>query len=427
MDRTQKRDVDAAADSRRLAGQSHSSRIPGGFRTIVIAAAIAIVGLVVWLIQPAPQRNLNRFAGPNQALPVGVAKAELSDITLTMNALGTVTPLATVTIKPQVSGQLLKINFTEGQMVQGGDVLAQIDPRPYQAALDQVKGQLARDEAQLANAKTDLARYQTLIAQNSIAQQQVDTQSALVRQVEATVKTDQANIEAAQINLNYSTIRSPITGRVGLRQVDLGNLLTAGQATGIAVVTQLQPISVVFTVPEDSIGDIMAEVNGKATLLADAYDRGQTMKLAAGKLSTVDNQIDTTTGTVKLRATFDNAKEELFPNQFVNIRLFVKTLHDQLVVPSAAVQRGASGTFVYVVSDDHTANMRPVTLGQTQDDRVAITMGLKPGETVVIDGADRLREGAKVLLPGEEPQPAAAPQQGRGQGPGRRAAGRRGG
>src|SRR5258706_6558220 len=429
--RTNRPELKTAEDP--LAGGSRVSgvrRSSGLTRLVVIAVAIAIAGLIVWKLQPVPQRNPNRFGGANQAMPVGVATAMSGDIDVSINALGNVSPLATVSVKPQVSGQLIKIAFTEGELVRAGQVLAQIDPRPFQAALDQANGQLARDEAQLANAQVDLNRYQMLITQNSIAQQQVDSQAALVRQDQAIIKTDQANVETAQINLGYATIASPIDGRVGLRQVDIGNLVTAGQSTGISVVTQLQPSSVPFTWPEDGMGDIMAGVNDKAGLTADAYDRAQTKKLATGKLSTVDNQIDTATGSVKMRAVFDNSKGELFPNQFVNIRLFVKTLHDQIIVPSAAVQRGTSGTFVYVVDEDLTVNMRPVSVGETEENRVAITNGLKAGEMVVIDGADRLREGAKVALPGQEPPAAATPRpargQGNGQGQGQRGAGRGG-
>lgn len=404
--------------------------VPGGLRTVVIGTAVLLIAVLVWAIRPSPtQPNPNRL-GPNQAMPVGVATAALGDVNVTLNELGTVTPIATVTVKPQVGGQLVKIDFVEGQIVQAGQTLVEIDPKPYQAALDQAQGQLARDQAQFANAQVDLKRYQTLVAQNSIAQQQLDTQAALVRQLQGTIKADQANVEAAQINLNYATIKSPVTGRVGLRQVDLGNLLTAGQANGIVVVTQLQPISVVFSVPEDNIGDIMDRVRQGAVLTADAYDRAQTKKLATGKLSTLDNQIDTTTGTVKLRASFDNSGGELFPNQFVNIRLLVNTLHNQIVVPSAAVQRGAQGTYVYLVNPDHTVSMRTVSLGQTDNDRVAIPRGLMAGDTVVVDGADRLREGAHVLLPGEQ-APAIAANQGQSpnanRGGGRRGGGRRGG
>ena len=403
-------------------------------KTVVIGTAVLLVALLVWEIKPAPnagRANNPFFAGRNAPTPVGIAKAALGDIDVTLNALGTVTPLATVTVKPQVGGQLIKINFQEGQTVRAGQTLAEIDPRPYQAVLDQVQGQLARDQAQLANAQVDLNRYQTLQSQNSIAQQQVDTQAALVRQLQGTVKSDQANVETATINLDYASVKSPITGRVGLRQVDLGNVLIAGQATGIVVVTQLQPISVVFSVPEDSIDQIMGRVRQGAQLKAEAYDRAQTHLIATGTLSTVDNQIDTTTGTVKLRAVFENPDNVLFPNQFVNIHLLVDTLHNQIVVPVAAIQRGASGTFVYVVNPDHTVSMRTVTLGQTNADRVAIAQGLMAGDTVVVDGADRLRDGARVILPGE-PLPNATnqpPQGAAGAAPGRggRGRGRRGG
>jgi multidrug efflux system membrane fusion protein len=262
-----------------------------------------------------------------------------------------------------------------------------------------------------------------LVAQNSIAEQQLDTQKALVGQLGGTIKADEASVEAATVNLNYTNVKSPVTGRVGLRQVDLGNLVTAGQATPLVVVTQMQPMSVVFTVPEDNIGQIMGRLQDGAKLKADAYDRAQVTKIASGTLSTADNEIDPTTGTVKLRAMFDNSKEELFPNQFVNIRLQVDTLHNQIVVPTAAIERGASGTFVYLVDTQaHTVSMRPVKLGQSDGDHVAIASGVNAGDTVVVDGADRLRDGARVLLPGEAlPPPGVANQQGGNQ------AGRRGG
>lgn len=404
--------------------------VPGGMKTIVIAVAAGLVALLVWAIKPAPNAgrpNNPFFAGRNAPVPVGIAKASLGDIDVTLDALGTVTPLATVTVKPQVGGQLVKINFQEGQLVKAGQVLAEIDPRPYQATLDQAQGTLARDQAQLANAQVDLNRYQTLINQNSIAQQQVDTQAALVRQLQGTVKSDEANVESARINLDYSSIKSPIAGRVGLRQVDIGNVVIAGQSTGVVVVTQIQPISVVFPVPEDSIGPIMSRLRSGAKLPVQAFDRAQTRMIEAGTLATLDNIIDTTTGTVKLRALFDNPDFTLFPNQFVNIRLLVDTLHNQVVAPVAAVQRGASGTFVYVVNPDRTVSMRAVTLGVTNDDRVAIASGLKDGDTLVVDGADRLRDGAHIILPGEAgstvaTQPAAGPQ-----GRGGRRGGRRGG
>ena len=385
-------------------------------KTVVIGLAVLIVAALVYEIRPntTPARRNPFFNGANAPMPVGIAKAALGDVDINLNELGTVTPLATVSVRPQVGGYLVKINFTEGQVVHAGDTLAEIDPRPYQATLDQAQGQLARDQAQLANAQLDLKRYETLVAQNSIAEQQLDTQKALVGQLQGTIKSDQASVEAATVNLNYTTVKSPVTGRVGLRQVDLGNLVTAGQATPLVVVTQMQPMSVVFTVPEDNIAQIMGRVQGGAKLKADAYDRAQVTKIATGTVSTVDNEIDPTTGTVKLRAMFDNSKEELFPAQFVNIRLLVDTLHDQVVVPTAAIARGAEGTFVYLVdTQSHRVSMQPVTLGQTDGDHVAIAKGLKAGDTVVVDGADRLRDGARVVLPGEAlPPPGAANQQG---------------
>jgi len=379
-------------------------RLPGGERTMWIGGTVILVVLFIWAIKPGANDDRDQF-GRGGPTPVGVAKVEATDIAVAMNALGTVTPLATVTVKPQVSGTLMRLNFTEGQMVTAGEVLAEIDPRTYQAALNQANGQLLRDQAQLANARLDLQRYRTLLSQNSIARQQVDTQAATVRQAEATVQADQAVVETAAINLGYTKIVSPVGGRVGLRQVDIGNIVDAS-TSGIVVVTQLQPISVLFSVPEDSIDAIMDRVKAGAILAVEAYDRGQTKKLATGTLSTVDNQIDTTTGTVKLRAMFDNAHDDLFPNQFVNVRLLVSTLHKQTAVPSAAIQRGTSGTFVFAVNVDNTVSMRPVSLGPTDGDKIAITRGLKPGETVVVDGADRLRDGAEVILPGK---PAAAP------------------
>jgi len=398
--------------------------IPGGMKTVVVGLAALVVAAVVYEIRPntTPARN-PFFNGANAPVPVGVAKATLGDVDINLNELGTVTPLATVSVRPQVGGYLVKVNFTEGQVVHAGDTLAQIDPRPYQATLDQVQGQLARDQAQLTDAQLDLKRYQTLVAQNSIASQQLDTQAALVGQLQGTIKSDQANIESATVNLNYTDIKSPVTGRAGLRQVDLGNLLTAGQTTPVVVVTQMQPMSVVFTVPEDNIGQILARVRAGAKLKADAYDRAQVTKIATGSLSTIDNEVDPTTGTIKLRAMFDNSKDELFPDQFVNIRLLVDTLHNQIVVPTAAIERGASGTFVYAVdTQTHRVSMHPVKLGQTDGDHVAIASGLNAGDTVVVDGADRLRDGARILLPGEGlPPPGAANPQGGDQ------AGRRGG
>jgi membrane fusion protein, multidrug efflux system len=383
-----------------------SSDNPRLSRVVWIALGLAILGLVIWAIYPKPAVN-NRF---NQgAQPVGVATATNAPIHVTLNALGTVTPLATAAVRPQVGGLLTKLYFTEGQMVKAGDLLAQIDPRPYQAALDQAKGQLARDQANLTNAKTDLARYQALAAQNAISNQQLSTQGALVRSDAGVVEADQANVETAAINLGYTRIVSPVDGRVGLHQLDVGNIVQAGQSTGVVVVTQLSPMSVLFTVPEDNISRIMGRVSGGAVLDADAWDRSQTLKISSGKLATVDNVVDPTTGTVKLRAMFDNTDNKLFPSQFVNIRLLVDTLQDQTVVPVAAIQRGADGTFVFIVKPDKTVNQRSVKLGIQDGDKVAILEGLRPGDTVVVDGADRLRDGSDIVIPNPSQQKIAPP------------------
>jgi multidrug efflux system membrane fusion protein len=347
-------------------------------------------------------------SGMNGPLTVGVANVATGDIPITINALGTVTPLATVTIHPQINGPLIKINFTEGQMVRRGDLLVQIDPRPYQAAVDQAEGQLQRDQALLANAKIDLERYKTLLAENSISDQTHATQKATVAQQEATVASDRATLEAAQLNLDYCRITSPVSGLVGLRQVDAGNLMQAN-ATAIAVVTQLQPMSVLFTVPEDSLSNILLRLRAAQKLPVDSYDRSLTNKIASGVLSNADNQIDTTTGTLKLRAMFDNSKFELFPNQFVNVRLLLDTLHNVIVVPGAAMQQGASGSYVYVVNADSSVSMRAVTAGPSSGELVSITKGLQSGERVVVDGADQLRDGAHVVIPGTAGGAGAAP------------------
>ena len=383
-----------------------SANNPRLSRVVWIALGLGILALLIWAIYPRPVAN-NRF---NQgAQPVGVATAVSGPIHVNLSALGTVTPLATATVRPQVGGLLTKLFFTEGQLVKAGDPLAEIDPRPYQAALDQAKGQLARDQANLANAKLDVTRYQALQKQNAISDQQVATQESLVRSDAGIVQADQANVETAAINLGYTRIVSPVTGRAGLRQMDIGNIVQAGQSTGIVVVTELSPMSVVFTVPEDNISQIMGRVSQGAELEADAWDRSQTVKVAAGKLATVDNVVDPTTGTVKLRAMFDNTDNKLFPSQFVNIRLLVDTLDNQTVVPVAAIQRGAGGTFVFIVNTDKTVNQRSVKLGVQDGNNVAVLDGLKPGDTVVVDGADRLRDGSDIVIPNPSQQKIAQP------------------
>jgi len=395
----------------RSAGSWADTHLPGGQRVLWILLGLLLVLLVVWFLRPSGDASSGhrRFGGG--PMPVGVSKVTSGDIDLTLNALGTVTPLATVTVRPQVSGQLLRFDVQEGQMVKPGDVLAEIDPRTFQAALDQAIGQLQRDQAALQEARIDVQRYANLVKLNAISTQTYTAAIATAKQDEGTVKTDQAAVDSARINLGYTKITSPVSGRVGLRQVDVGNIVESGQTNGVIVVTELQPISVLFSVPEDNIDSIMSQVNDGHSLRVDAYDRSQTKKLATGKLSTVDNQIDTTTGTVKLRANFDNEDGTLFPQQFVNVRLLVNTLHNQTIVPAAAIQRGASGAFVFVLNSDSTVTMRAVTLGAVDGDNQAISKGLNVGETVVTDGADRLKDGADVEVPANNGKPikTAAP------------------
>src|SRR6202047_1336881 len=377
----------------------------------ILLLLLLVAALIVWLAyrtghQPAPAGR-SQSGGPS---PVGTAKVDKGDMPVMLSGLGTVTPLAMVTLKTQINGQLIEVAFREGQMVNKGDLLAQIDPRPYQVALAEAEGQLAKDQALLKNAELDLVRYRTLVAQNSIARQQLDTQAALVQQDRGVVQSDQAQVDAQKLNLTYCRITSPVTGRVGLRQVDPGNYVQKSEPNGIVVVTQLQPISVIFTLSEDNLPEVMKRVRAGAVLPVTAYDRTGATELASGKLDTVDNQIDTTTGTVKSRAIFDNDQLVLFPNQFVNAKLLVNTLHDADIVPNSAIQRGAPGTFVYVVKPEKTVAVQKVKLGPSDGQRIAILSGLEPGESVVIDGTDRLRDGAKVTI--SSPQPAASAAEG---------------
>lgn len=391
------------------AGHWADEHVPGGQRVFWIVLGLVLLALVIWGVRPGPNAGASKSRfGAGGPQPVGVARASSGDIDVTLNALGTVTPLATVTVRPQVSGQLLKFDVTEGQLVKAGDVLAEIDPRTFQAAVDQAVGTLQKDQAALVEARIDVQRYANLVKLNAISTQTYTAAIATAKQDEGIVKTDQAGVESAKINLDYTKITSPVAGRVGLRQVDIGNIVESGQTNGVIVVTEIDPISVLFAIPEDDIDAVMTQVNSGATLQVDAYDRTQVTKLASGKLSTVDNQIDPTTGTVKMRADFANPGGALFPQQFVNVRLLVNTLHNQTIVPSAAIERGSSGAFVYLVQPDSTVNMRAVTLGALQDDKQAIASGLKPGDTVVTDGADRLKDGADVELPKNTPKPAAS-------------------
>lgn len=334
------------------------------------------------------------------------AKARKGDIGVYFTGLGAVTPIYTVTVKSRVDGQLMGIHYGEGDLVHKDDVLAEIDPRPYQVQLEQAEGQLAKDQANLANARTDLARYQTLLTQNAIPEQQVATQKAAVTQGEGTVKSDQSQIDSAKLNLDYCRITAPITGRVGLRLVDPGNIVHASDQTGLLVITQIEPISVIFTIAEDQLPPVFKRMRAGQRLGVDAYNRDMTAKITHGTLTTIDNQIDPSTATVKLRANFDNKDDALFPNQFVNARLLVELKRNVTLVPTAVVQRNSQTTYVYLVKPDSTVTVRPVTIGTTEGDDSEVTAGLEPGDVVVMTGVDKLQEGSKVSVHFEGESPA---------------------
>ncbi len=383
---------------------------------LAVLAFLAVAAIayrsVTFVSQPPPRRG--RFQGGGDQ-PVGVAKIGRGDIRLTLRALGAVTPLATVTVSTQISGYLMSVDFKEGQLVHKGQMLAQIDPRPYEVALEQDKAQLARDEATAQQAQMDLARYQTLSQQQSIARQTYEDQVWTVKQDQGTVDYDKGLIKAQELNLAYCRISAPTDGRVGLRQIDPGNYVQTGSTTGIVVLTKLSPTTVEFAVPEDSLPQIMARVRSGALLPVTAFDRANVNQLATGQLAATDTQVNTTTGTVMLRANFDNANEALFPSQFVNVTMLLDTLKDVVTVPVRAVQRGAPGNYVYLVGDDDTVSVHPVTLGAQDGDFFAVTAGLSPGDRVVTDGADRLRDGAKVSIPDAA---STAPAAGEGRRPG---------
>ncbi|MGD0290585.1 MAG: MdtA/MuxA family multidrug efflux RND transporter periplasmic adaptor subunit [Candidatus Binataceae bacterium] len=387
----------------RPASLLQQERLSRPWAWISILSILVVVGyFVVSRIVRTRSASAQPSAAMHAVVPVAAAAATRGDLSRYLTAIGSVTAFNTVTVKTRVDGQIVKVAFKEGQTVHQGDVLVQIDPRPYQAALSQVRGQLAKDRATLVNAQQTLVRDQTLYRQDVIAAQDLDNQQSLVGQSEGAVKSDLANLDAAEVQVDYSRITAPITGRIGLRLVDLGNIVHAADTTGLAVITQLQPIAVDFSIPEDNLPQVIQDMRKGQKLPVYAYDRELKNRLATGSLETFDSQIDQTTGTIKLKAIFPNTDYSLFPNQFVNVRLQVDTLRDMILAPAAAIQRNGQITFVYVVKPDHTVEVRTVKIGATQGDVVALASGITPGELVVTDGLDKVTAGAKVSV-----QPAA--------------------
>jgi multidrug efflux system membrane fusion protein len=393
------------AERRRRRDSQIASRRPWIVLLVLILLGVAVWG--AWTLaqnaqsggQGGAQGGFGRRGG-RPATTVGVAAAGLADIPVTLDALGTVTPAATVTVTPQVGGTITQILFREGQMVKRGQTLAVIDPRPLQMALLQAQGTLTRDEAQLANARQTLGRYRTLLAEDSIARQDVDTQAATVKQLEGTVMTDRAAVGTARLNLGYARVVAPFDGRVGLRAVDVGNVIAANSTTGLVVETQVAPIDVQFTVPQDQAPEIM-NLAARSSLPVTVLDRTRTKALATGTFATLDNQVDPTTGTVRAKARFANGDAALFPNQFVNVRVTLRTLKQAVVAPLTALRTGPNGDYVWIVRADQTVTMRPVKRGQTTPAQAVILSGLAAGEKVVTEGGDRLTEGGKILLPGQ--------------------------
>lgn len=388
-------------------------RHPRQWITVIALLALASLVALAWYLThreaAAPAAGGRPGGRGAPATTVGVAVADKTDVPINIEALGTVTPAATVAVRPQVGGVLQQVLFREGQLVSKGQLLATIDPRQFELALMQATGQRQRDDAQLENARLTLQRYQTLLQQDSIARQDVDTQYALVRQLEGTVTSDRATEGSARLNLGYSRIVAPIAGRVGLRVVDIGNVVSAGDVNGIAVITQIAPIDVEFSLPQDRVPDVQARVATGASLQVTALDRTRVHVLDVGRFATLDNQVDVQTGTVRAKARFANAKETLFPNQFVNVRLLLQTVEGAVVVPVAALRNGSNGEFVYVLDEvSRTVTTRPVKRGPATDEQVVIASGLQVGEKVITEGADRLKDGAHVTLPGDAPASGAA-------------------
>jgi membrane fusion protein, multidrug efflux system len=378
------------------------ARVKRGRWILAILVALILAAAAAWFFFGRGSDDAAKAArGKGDAarpVPIVAATARKGSIEVYIDALGTVTPTNMVVVHSRVDGQLLSVAFREGQDVKAGDLLAQIDPRPFEVMLTQANGQMAHDQALLKNAEIDLERYRTLLTQDSISKQQVDTQEALVRQYQGTVATDQGAIDSAKLQLVYARITAPISGRVGLRQVDPGNIVHASDANGLVTIAQVKPISVIYPIPEDNVPRVVKRAQSGEAIAVDAYDRSGKTKLATGRMLTFDNQIDTTTGTVKLKADFPNQDGALFPNQFVNIRMGIETHQDATLVPSAAIQRGAPGTFVFLVKPDQTVSIAPVKLGAAEGETTEILSGIDPGNQVVVDGADKLREGSKIEL-----------------------------
>jgi multidrug efflux system membrane fusion protein len=388
-------------------------------RRWVWAAILVLIGAGVYFFwfrnkgtstSSTPSNSTGSGTG-TATVPVVAARSRTGDIGVYFTGLGTVTPINMVTVKSRVDGQLLKVQYKEGELVHQGDVLVEIDPRPFQVQLTQAEGQLAKDQAALANARVDLDRYQKLFSEQVISEQQVTTQKALVGQDEGAVEADKGPVDSAKLNITYCHITAPITGRIGLRLVDPGNIVHATDANGLLVITQIQPISVLFSIAEDQLQVVRQKIQAGHKLTAEVYDRDMTTRIAQGSLTTLDNQIDPTTGTLKLRATFDNLDNALFPNQFVNVRLLVQEKRGVTLMPTAAIQRNSQSTYVYVVKPDSTVTVRTIGVGTTEGDSSEITSGLSPGEVVVMTGVDKLVEGSKVnaQIPADSPSPSPAP------------------